>query len=514
MARRGIRGGKAGDTGLEQARERPLVALVGRPNVGKSSLFNRLVGGRPALVEDVPGVTRDRRYGVCEWDRAVFRVVDTGGLDPSAEGILGAMRGQTLRAVEEGDVLVLVVDAVEGITAIDEDVARLLRRTGKPVFVAANKTDSGNREAAAAEAFSLGFDEVFPISASHGRGVGELLDAVIAALGKAARVVDGASDREDDGDGQPDEAIDAEEADQDEALSVGSTAIRVAFVGKPNVGKSSLVNRLLGEDRVLVHDQPGTTRDPIDTPFRLGEQDFVLVDTAGLRRRRTIESLTEAVAAKMARDQLARADVAVLVIDVQKGATVDDAKLASFIEESGRATLIVLNKADLVPRAELDARIEATKKTLSFVGYAPTVLSSARTGRGVLDIPAEARRVFKEWSRRVGTSDLNKHFEEIVTRRPPPSGPMGKHVRLYYATQADVCPPTFYVSTNLPKAIGEPYQRYLVNQLRKVYGFTGSPIRVALRAHKQNKEAPARTGPSPRGPGARSGAQRKAVRRH
>jgi GTP-binding protein len=494
MARRG----KKVDTGLEEAGNRPLVSLIGRPNVGKSSLFNRLVGGRPALVEDVPGVTRDRRYGVCEWGRALFRVVDTGGLDPSAEGILGAMRGQTLRAVEEADILVLVVDVAEGVTAIDEDVARLLRRTGKPVFVAANKTDSGNREAAAAETFSLGFDQVFPISAAHGRGVGELLDGLVEALGDAATLV-------------PPEAQWADETDEDGAAEVPivATAIRVAFVGKPNVGKSSLVNRLLGEDRVLVHDQPGTTRDPIDTPFRLGEQDFVLVDTAGLRRRKQIETLTEAVAAKMSRDQLARADVAVLVIDVQKGATVDDAKLASFIEESGRATLIVLNKADLVPRAELDARIEATRKTLSFVGYAPTVLTSARTGRGVLDIPAEARRVFKEWSRRVGTSDLNKHFEQIVTRRPPPSGPGGRHVRLYYATQADVCPPTFYVSSNLPKAIGDPYQRYLVNQLRTVYGFAGSPIRVALRAHRQNKDTTARlTGASPRGPGARSGAQR------
>jgi GTPase len=493
MARRGK---QQADTGLEAAGDRPLVALIGRPNVGKSSLFNRLVGGRPALVEDVPGVTRDRRYGVCEWGRACFRVVDTGGLDPSADGILGAMRGQTLRAVDEGDILVLVVDAAEGVTAIDKDVARLLRRTGKKVIVAANKTDSSNREAAAAEAFSLGYDDVYPISAAHGRGVGELCDALVEALGSTTEVITPPAQ-------WADEAEDAADA-----VPVVATAIRVAFVGKPNVGKSSLVNRLLGEDRVLVHDQPGTTRDPIDTPFRLGEQDFVLVDTAGLRRRKHIETLTEAVAAKMSRDQLARADVAVLVIDAQKGATMDDAKLASFIEESGRATLIVLNKADLIPRAELDARVEATRKTLSFVGYAPHVLTSARTGRGVLDIPAEARRVFKEWSRRVGTSDLNKHFEQIVTRRPPPSGPGGKHVRLYYATQADVCPPTFYVSTNLPKAVGDPYQRYLVNQLRTVYGFAGSPIRVALRAHRTSKDNSRPAGPSPRGPGARSGAQR------
>lgn len=493
MARRG----KPAESALEEAQDRPLVALVGRPNVGKSSLFNRLVGGRPALVEDVPGVTRDRRYGVCEWNRAVFRVVDTGGLDPSAEGILGAMRGQTLRAVDEGDVLVFVVDATEGITAVDEDVARVLRKTGKPVFVAANKTDSAKREAAAAEAFALGFGDVHAISAAHGRGVGELCDAIVATLGKRATAP------------SPRSEAPADEVEEAE-LPAPSGAIRVAFVGKPNVGKSSLVNRLLGEERVLVHDQPGTTRDPIDTPFRFGEQDFVLVDTAGLRRRRTIESLTEAVAAKMARDQLARADVAVLVIDAQKGATVDDAKLASFIEESGRATIVVLNKADLIPRAELDARVAATRETLSFVGYAPTVLTSARTGRGVLDIPVEARRAFQEWSRRVGTADLNKHFEEIVTRRPPPAGPGGRYVRLYYATQASVCPPTFFISTNLPAAIPFPYRRYLVNQLREVYGFAGSPIRVALRAHKQKRGTPAPTsGPPPRGPGARSGAQRK-----
>jgi GTP-binding protein len=501
MGRRGRKTAAGPDA--DDAARRPLVALIGRPNVGKSSLFNRLVGGRPALVEDVPGVTRDRRYGICEWGRSTFRVVDTGGLDPSAEGILGAMRGQTLRAVDEGDLLLLVVDAIEGITAIDADVARLLRRTGKPVFVVVNKADSPQREAAAGEAFRLGFDNVFAISASHGRGVGDLCDAVVEALGPATdtRVATAKIDAPADDAGDQDE-------DEDEGVPAAAGSIRIAFVGKPNVGKSSLVNRLLGEERVLVHDQPGTTRDPIDTPFRLGEQDYVLVDTAGLRRRRTIESLTEAVAAKMSRDQLARADVAVLVIDAQKGATVDDAKLASFIEESGRATVIVLNKADLVPRAELDARIEASKKVLSFVGFAPVVLASARTGRAVLDIVTESRRVFREWSRRVGTADLNKNFEKIVTRRPPPSGPGGRHVRLYYATQADVCPPTFYVSSNMPKAVGAPYQRYLVNQLRQTYGFDGSPIRVAVRAHKSKKDPGPSTGASPRGPGARSGAQR------
>ncbi len=497
-------------------KDRPLVALVGRPNVGKSSLFNRLVGGRPALVEDVPGVTRDRRYGVCEWDRARFRIVDTGGLDPSAVGILGAMRAQTLRAVDEGAILVFVVDVREGLTAVDEDVAQVLRRTGKPVFIAANKADSEARTAAVAEVYRLGFQRVYPVSASHGRGIGDLLDALVAELGPAAIVQETAPAEDefegDDGeppadDAEPGEAEVEETAEgqevgegeeqagegEEQAERAGRRAprrppdgpIRVAFVGKPNVGKSSMVNRLLGEERVLVHHEPGTTRDPIDTPFRIGEQDFVLVDTAGVRRRRSIDTLTEAVAAKMARDQLARADVAALVIDIQRGATAEDAKLANIIEESGRATVIVLNKSDLIPRAELDARIEAARKELAFMSYATTVLTSARTGRGVVDLPGACQRAFHEWCRRVGTSDLNKRFEEIVTRRPPPSGPGGRHVKLYYATQADVCPPTFYVSANAPAAVGSPYRRYLVNQLRDIYGFAGSPIRVILRPHKK-----------------------------
>jgi GTP-binding protein len=446
----------------------PLVSLIGRPNVGKSSLFNRLVGGRPALVEDVPGVTRDRRYGICTWEGLRFRVVDTGGLDPSAEGILGAMRTQTLRAVEEGQVLVLVLDVKEGITPVDEDVAQLLRRTGKPVLVAANKVDSEGRAQGMGEVFALGFQQVFAVSASHGRGIGDLLDAVVTLVRELGPPAGQAS-------------VPTDPAEPGESLS----GIRIAFVGKPNVGKSSLVNRLLGEDRVLVHDQPGTTRDPIDTPFRVGERDFVLVDTAGLRRRRAVDTLTEAVAAKMARDQLARADVAALVIDAQAGATAEDARLASLIEESGRAALVVMNKSDLIPRAELDRRREATRETLQFISWAPLLVTSAFTGRGVLEIPDEAARVFGEWSRRVPTADLNKHFEEMVVRRPPPSGVNGRHVRLYYATQAAVRPPTFYVSSNHAEDIGAPYRRYLVNQFREIYGFDGAPLRVVIRGHKK-----------------------------
>jgi len=456
----------------------PLVALVGRPNVGKSSLFNRLVGGRPALVEDMPGVTRDRRYGVAEWGPTRFRVVDTGGLDPSAEGILKAMRRQTLRAVDEAAVLVFVLDAKEGVTSVDGDVAQALRRAGKTVLVAANKVDSSNREAAAAEIFTLGFPEVFLVSATHGRGIGDLCDAIVEALGPLTKQAGDEGGEDDGDDGDAGEAAEGEGAE---------APLRLAFVGKPNVGKSSLVNRLLGEERVLVHDAPGTTRDPIDTPFSYGGREFVLVDTAGLRRRRSIDTLTEHVAAKMSRDQLARCDVAALVIDAREGATAEDARLASLIEESGRSALLVLNKKDLVSRSDIDARITSTREQLQFMSYAPVVLTSAATGAAVTSIPGEAARLYAEASKRVSTGQLNKLFEDIVTRHPPPSGPGGRHVRLFYATQTAVRPPTFVVSTNQPGDITQAYLRFLTNQFRKAYGFEGTPLRIVLRARRKKQ---------------------------
>ena len=471
----------------------PLCALVGRPNVGKSSLFNRLVGGRPALVEDMPGVTRDRRYGSCDWDGAYFRVVDTGGLDPSADGILKAMRAQTLRAVDEADLIVFVVDAIEGITAVDEDVARVLRRSGKPVLIAANKIDSARREVAVAETFALGFEDVFAISASHGRGIGELLDAVVKAFGARARTgargdheeEDGRRDRKHQSGAARDEDGDEDTAEEPVKLDV----VRLAFVGKPNVGKSSLVNRLLGEERVLVHDAPGTTRDPIDTPFSFGGREYVLVDTAGMRRRRAIDTLTEHVAAKMARDQIDRCDVAAMVIDARTGATSEDAKLARMIEDAGRPSVIVLNKKDLVGRAEIDKKVAATREELGFMAHSPVLLTSAVTGAGVTQIVTAATRVAEQAARRIPTGTLNQLLEQIIAHQPPPSGPNGRHVRLYYATQASSSPPTFYISTNQPSAIGYAYRRFLVNQLRKAYGFEGTPIRIVLRAHKQKRKA-------------------------
>ncbi|MBC8132825.1 MAG: ribosome biogenesis GTPase Der, partial [Deltaproteobacteria bacterium] len=503
-----------------------------------------------------PGVTRDRRYGMVDWPGWRFRIVDTGGLDPSAHGILGAMRTQTLRAVEEADVLVLVVDAAEGLTGVDRDVVALLRRSGKPVVLAVNKVDSAQRESALAEVFALGFEDVFAVSAGHGRGMGELLDRVVELLGPTARAtsdadadadsVDADSEQADptgeksevvssgaaadanedpvtdlalDGEaGDDDDAADADDhadgddADNDNGHVAGNATdvdtaaaeaaeikrfrrpegpIRIAFVGKPNVGKSSLVNRLLGEDRVLVHDMPGTTRDPIDTPFSVGGKDFVLVDTAGLRRRRSVDTLTEAVAGKMARDQLARCDVAVLVIDAAGGATVEDAKIAGMIEESGRGAILILNKKDKVPKSQINSKIDETKEVLSFLSWAPILLTSAVTGAGVAELPIAAARVFEQASRRISTGEVNRFLEGILADKPPPAGPNGRHVRLYFATQAQICPPTFVFSANHPTAVPVSYRRFLSNQIRQAYGFQGTPIRIVLREHrKKRKSAP------------------------
>ena len=433
-----------------------------------------------------PGVTRDRRYGVADWGPTHFRVVDTGGLDPSAVGILGAMRQQTLRALDEADLVVFVVDAQEGITGVDSDVAKVLRQSGRPVLVAANKVDSSRGEAAATEAYALGFPDVFPISASHGRGVNDLLDAAVARLPKTARVPGKYSE-------QPDGTSE----------SPASGVLKLAFIGKPNVGKSSLVNCLLGEERVLVHDQPGTTRDPIDTPFSFGGREYLLVDTAGMRRRRSIDTLTEHVAAKMARDQLDRCDVAALVIDAREGATAEDARLANLIEESGRCAIVVLNKKDLVGRAAIDAKIESTRETLAFLRYAPVLITSAVTRAGVTTILAEAAKAFEQASRRISTGELNKLLEQITDQKPPPSGRGGRHVKLYYATQAASRPPTFFISTNHPTEVGFPYRRFLIKRLREAYGFGGTPVRLVLRAHRQKKTAP---------PGAVAAAARRPTR--
>jgi GTP-binding protein len=318
----------------------------------------------------------------------------------------------------------------------------------------------------------------------------------VRVFGDRARPAAGSADDDDDADaeeGSHAEAdgngIEAIEAPAWKQRSGPPAVVRLAFVGKPNVGKSSLVNRLLGEERVLVHDLPGTTRDPIDTPFSFAGREFVLVDTAGLRRRRSIDTLTEHVAAKMARDQIERCDVAALVIDARTGATAEDARLARLIEDAGRPSVLVLNKKDLVGRAEIDKKVAATREELQFMAHSPVVLTSAVTGAGVSALPTTAARVADQAARRIPTGELNQLLEQILAHQPPPSGPGGRHIRLYYATQASASPPTFFISTNQPAAVGYAYRRFLVNQLRKAYGFEGAPIRIVLRAHRQKRKA-------------------------
>jgi GTP-binding protein len=438
----------------------PLVAIVGRPNVGKSTLFNRLVGGRPALVEDVPGVTRDRRYGEAEFGGRRFRVVDTGGLDPGAEegAIQAGIHRQARRALDDANLIVLVTDARQGLSPTDREVADLLRRSRAPVLVVANQVDGEAQEALAGEIYELGLGDVFPLSATHGRGTRELLDAILEALPS------------------PPEAPEPEAPEE---------AVRIAFVGRPNVGKSSLVNRLLGEDRVLVHDQPGTTTDPVDTPFDLDGRRYLLVDTAGIRKRARVEEPTEKIAVSMALGQIQRADVAVLVLDATEGPAEQDAKIGGAIEDAGRACLIVLNKDDLLgsgpsgqeKRKALQQKIQ---DVLTFLPWAPIHFVSAKTGHGVTDLALEARRVYEEHGKRVATAELNKFFAEVCEHTPPPTF-RGKPVRIYYLTQPAAHPPTFLLWANRPELVHYAYRRFLVNKLRERFGFRGTPVRIVAR---------------------------------
>jgi GTP-binding protein len=448
----------------------PLVAIVGRPNVGKSTLFNRLVGGRPALVEDVPGVTRDRRYGNAEFGGVHFRVVDTGGMDPGAErgALTEGVHRQARQAIDEAQVIVFVLDARNGVTPVDREVADLLRRADVPVLVAANKVDSAGQEALAAEAHELGLGDVFPISATHGRGARELLDSILAILPAP------------ESRGPPDE-----EGEESEAAPAEEHAVRLAFVGRPNVGKSSLVNRLLGEERVLVHDQPGTTTDPVNTPFELLGRRYVLVDTAGIRRRARIEAPTEKISVSMALSQIERCDVACLVIDAREGPAEQDAKIAGAIEDAGRAVVIVVNKDDLLGTGRtLDAahkRLrEQIEDVLPFVSFARVRFVSAKTGHGVTELVTDAQAAWDEHGKRIATAELNRFFAEVCETTPPPTF-RGRAVRIFYINQPAVHPPTFVLWANRPELVHYGYRRFLMNQLRARFGFQGTPLRIVTR---------------------------------
>jgi GTPase len=434
----------------------PVVAVVGRPNVGKSTLFNRLIGSRKAIVRDTPGVTRDRIHGTCEFGGWRATIVDTGGLDPSSEEPLAAqVRKQVLTAITEADALVFVVDGREGLTPLDEEVGRLLRRVSKPVLVAVNKVDARGHEAAAAEAYRLGMDPVLPVSAEHGRGVAELIEALAMRLPAPPS-------------GATEEA----------------GPLRIAVVGRPNVGKSSLVNAIAGQDRVVVHAEPGTTRDAIDTLVTVGDRPYVLVDTAGLKRKgRTVGALDK-LAAVMARRSLERADLAVVVLDGSEGITTQDARIAGYAEAAGRAVVLVVNKWDLVGTADRAPELVRTlRERLPFLAHAPVVFTSAHKGSGLRELFDTIDRVALDYAKEVTTGELNRALTAAVTRRPP-AGVHGKTLKVYYGTQTGTRPPTFLLFVNDPAALHFSYERYLVNALRERFGFAGCAVRLRLRRRR------------------------------
>jgi GTP-binding protein len=438
----------------------PVVAIVGRPNVGKSTLFNRLIGSRKAIVRDTPGVTRDRIHGTCEFGGWRATVIDTGGLDPTSDEPLTAqVRKQVLAAIAEADALVFVIDGREGVTPLDHEVVRLLRRVAKPVLVAVNKVDAKGHEAAAAEVYGLGMDPVLLVSAEHGRGVAELIEALAMRLPA------------------PPSAEDEE-----------AGPIRIAVVGRPNVGKSSLVNAIAGQERVVVHTEPGTTRDAVDTLVTVEGRPYILVDTAGLRRKGRTEGALDKLSAVMARRSLQRADLALVVLDAAEGVTTQDARIAGYAEAAGRAVVLVVNKWDLVGTADRAPElVRSLRERLPFLTHAPVVFTSARAGTGLRELFETIDRVALDYAKEISTGELNRVLIAAVERRPPP-GFHGKTLKLFYGTQTATRPPTFLLFVNDPAALHFSYERYLVSALRERFGLAGCAVRLRLRRRR-----PART---------------------
>jgi len=464
----------------------PLIAITGRPNVGKSTLFNRLVGGRPALVHDTPGLTRDRRYGEADYFGAPLRLVDTGGLDPeAAREVIGAgIHRQAMRAIEEADAIVLVVDGRAGLSAIDHDLANQLRTTGKPIFLAVNKIDHPTRDDLVHDFHALGLGQPYAVSAAHGRGVDPLLEAIVLAVSPPAPETEDEDEDEDE-----DELMAAlsGEPPVDEAAEAAAP-LRVAFVGRPNAGKSSLTNRLLGEERSLVHHVAGTTTDPVDSELVLGDRHYVLVDTAGIRRKARIDEDVEKLSVTMALSQIQRAHTVVLVIDAERGPAEQDARIAGMVEQAGRALVFALNKSDLLAGDAAKATLrEQMTDTFHFLSWAPTVMLSAQRGDGVDRLMDLVDQVSAQYRQRIPTAQLNRFFAEVIEETPPPLH-HGRAIRIHYLTQAAIRPPTFVLWANSPEGLAPSYRRFIANRLRERYGFRGTPIRIAVKARKDRHD--------------------------
>ena len=439
---------------------RPLVAIVGRPNVGKSMLFNRLVGKRLSIVEDTPGVTRDRLYAECEWCGRTFDMVDTGGIEPSTDSeILLFMREQAQIAIDAADVIVLVTDIRTGVTAADKDVANMLLRSRKPVVLAVNKADStGPEDPAVYEFYELGLGDPIAVSAVHGHGTGELLDACLAHL-------------------PPRE----EEEEEDDS-------IKVAVIGKPNVGKSSLINCILGEKRVIVSNVAGTTRDAVDTTFENDKGKYVFIDTAGIRRRSKVDERVEKFSVMRAQLAIERADVCVIMIDARDGVTDQDTKIAGLAHEAGKASIIVVNKWDLVEKetGTMEKMRKDVMRDLSFMSYAPVLFISALTGQRTDRLFELINFVNDQSNMRISTGMLNDVLADAQARVQPPTD-KGRRLKIYYMTQTGIKPPNFVIFCKSRELFHFSYQRYLENQIRGVFGLEGTPIRLVIR-QKGDKE--------------------------
>jgi GTP-binding protein len=434
---------------------KPIVAIVGRPNVGKSTLFNRLTQSRHAIVEDIPGVTRDRIYADAEWNGRSFTLVDTGGIVLTKEGdtIEAHVTKQAEVAIAEADVIIFVCDVTQGVTAADQEVAEKLRRVRKPVLLCVNKVENLQREEEAHEFWSLGLDQLITVSAAHGMGTGDLLDAVVAHLPAPKG-----------------------EVQEDESL------IRVAVIGRPNVGKSSLVNAILGQERVIVSNVAGTTRDAIDVLVEKGEDRFLLIDTAGMRRRAKVEEPVERYSVLRALRAVDRAHVVLMVIDGTAGVTEQDTKIAGYANEQGKACIVVVNKWDLVEKDDKTMEIyrQQVKARLAFMDYAMVAFLSAKTGARVPKLLPMIKQAAAAHSRRISTAELNNLIREAYALNPPPSD-KGRRLKIYFSTQPYTNPPGFVFFVNDPALVHFSYQRYLENKLRETYDFEGTPIRLHFR---------------------------------
>ena len=440
---------------------KPLVAIIGRPNVGKSMLFNKLTGQRTSIVEDTPGVTRDRIYGDCEWCGRTFSLVDTGGIEPGTDSdMLKFMRRQAEIGIELADAIIMVTDVRSGVTAADEDVATMLRKSGKPVALAVNKCDSiGPTNPDVYEFYSLGIGDLFETSAVHGHGTGDLLDWVL------------------------------ENIPQDSGEEEADDIIRVAIVGKPNVGKSSLLNRILGEERVIVSNVAGTTRDAIDSYFENETGKYCFIDTAGMRRKSKVDDAIEKYSNMRSINAIDRADVCLILVDANEGVTEQDTKIAGLVHEAGKAAIIVVNKWDAVEGKETNTMKnmeDDVRQGLSYMLYAPVVFLSALTGQRVDKLFQVIQDVYAQNAKRITTGALNSVLADATARVQPPTD-KGRRLKIYYMTQASSKPPHFVIFCNDARLFHFSYQRYLENQIREVFGLMGTPVRITIR-QKGDKE--------------------------